>query len=148
MTATLTIQAAQPAQLPALVDLLTRNALLSEDLPTDLANFWLAYDGLKLIGSIGFEAYGSAALLRSVCVDAVYRNQALARQLYDVAFQEARQQGITDLYLITTTADQYFQRLGFEPVERSTVRAAILQTAQFSSLCPSSAIVMKQTRTS
>ena len=139
------IQVAQAEHLPALVALLTRNQLLGDDLPADLANFWLAFDGDQLIGSVGVDVYGNVGLLRSVSVDARYRNQSIARQLCEIAFRETRQRGITELYLITTTADRYFKGLDFVPVARNTVPEAILQTAQFSSLCPSSAVVMKQT---
>lgn len=138
------IRPAHPNQFAALAALLTHNDLSGNDLPVELANFWLALDGDKLIGSVGIEAYGNAGLLRSVCVDAAYRNQGIARQLFEVARQEARRQAIRDLYLLTTTADQYFDQLGFVRVERITVPDAIQQTEQFSSLCPSSAIVMKQ----
>ena len=138
------IQPARPEQLPGLAQLLTQNQLPVEDLPAGLPNFWLALDGEKLVGSVGFETYDTVALLRSLCVDAAYRNRALARQLYDRALDEAKKQGIQALYLLTTTADGYFLRLGFVPVERSAVPDAIMKTSQFSSLCPSSATVMKK----
>ena len=77
-------------------------------------------------------------------VAATHRNQAVARQLCDRAFDEAEKQAIKSVYLITTTADRYFQRLGFTVVDRSTVPDAITKTSQFSSLCPASATVMKQ----
>lgn len=138
------IQPARPEQLPELVQLLTQNHLPVDDLPAGLPNFWLALDGKKLVGSVGFEVCENVGLLRSLSVDADYRNQAIARQLCDRAFAEAKQQAVGELYLITTTADQYFQRLGFAPVERATVPDSITKTSQFSSLCPSSAVVMKQ----
>ncbi|WP_020601335.1 arsenic resistance N-acetyltransferase ArsN2 [Spirosoma spitsbergense] len=141
----ITIQPARPEQLPELVQLLTKNQLPVEDLPVDLPNFWLALDGEKLVGSVGFEIYNTVGLLRSLSVDETYRNQAIARQLCDRAFDEAKKQAVSTVYLITTTADRYFQRLGFSLVDRSTVPDAIMKTSQFSSLCPSSATVMKQT---
>ena len=140
------IQPARPENLPELVQLLTQNQLPVEDLPVGLPNFWLAFDGEKLVGSIGVDVYENVGLLRSLCVDATYRNRAVARQLCDRAFDEAKRQAISTLYLLTTTADQYFQRLGFAPVDRSTVPDAITKTSQFSSLCPSSATVMKLTQ--
>ena len=138
------IQYAQPDQLTALAQLLTQNHLLANDLPDGLPNFWLAFDDDKLIGSVGIEGFGNVGLLRSVCVDADYRNQAIARQLYNIALQETRRQGVQDLYLLTTTADRYFDRLGFVRVPRTSVPESIQKTSQFSSLCPSSAVVMKQ----
>ena len=139
------IKTAYAEQEPALDQLLTRNHLSADDLPSGLPNFWLAFDNEQLIGSIGIEAYGDIGLLRSVCVDNSYRNQGIARQLCGVACQEARQQSINTLYLLTTTADHYFERIGFTKIGRNEVPEFIQQTTQFSSLCPSSAIVMKHT---
>jgi amino-acid N-acetyltransferase len=141
----ITIQPARPEQLPELVQLLTKNQLPVEDLPVDLPNFWLALDGEKPVGSVGLEIYNTVGLLRSLSVDETYRNQAIARQLCDRAFDEAKKRAVSTVFLITTTADRYFQRLGFSLVDRSTVPDAIMKTSQFSSLCPSSATVMKQT---
>ncbi|GAB2595376.1 arsenic resistance N-acetyltransferase ArsN2 [Spirosoma areae] len=139
------IQSARPDQLTMLAQLLIRNQLSGDDLPNGLPNFWLALKGDRIIGSVGIEVYGNVGLLRSVCVDADVRNQDIARQLCDVARQEAHRQGIHELYLLTTTADRYFERLGFERISRTTVPDTLQQTSQFSSLCPSSAIVMKKT---
>jgi amino-acid N-acetyltransferase len=141
----ITIQPARPEQLPELVQLLTKHQLPVEDLPVDLPNFWLALDGEKPVGSVGLEIYNTVGLLRSLSVDETYRNQAIARQLCDRAFDEAKKRAVSTVFLITTTADRYFQRLGFSLVDRSTVPDAIMKTSQFSSLCPSSATVMKQT---
>ena len=140
----ITIQPARPEQLPDLVQLLTKNQLPAEDLPAGLPNFWLALEEGKVVGSVGFEAHDTVALLRSLSVEETHRNQAVARQLCDRAFDEAKKQAIKSVYLITTTADRYFQRLGFTVVDRSTVPDAITKTSQFSSLCPASATVMKQ----
>jgi amino-acid N-acetyltransferase len=56
----------------------------------------------------------------------------------------ADKQELQEVYLITTTADHYFDRYGFAPVNREHVPEAIQQTRQFSGLCPSSAVVMKR----
>ncbi|GAB3940471.1 hypothetical protein GCM10028805_02330 [Spirosoma harenae] len=139
------IKAAHTDQLPALIQLLSDNKLPTDDLPAGLPYFWLAFDNDKLIGSVGIEVYSSIGLLRSVCVSSNYRNQRIAERLYELAIQEARRQRINDVYLLTTTADGYFERLGFSRIARASAPEPIQQTAQFGSLCPSSAVVMKQT---
>ena len=48
---------------------------------------------------------------------------------------EARARGITALYLLTTTAAGFFERLGYKPHNRTTVSPSIAATAEFSSLC-------------
>jgi amino-acid N-acetyltransferase len=46
------------------------------------------------------------------------------------------------LYLLTTTADAFFRRLGYEQTARELAPPAIKATREFSSLCPSSSIFM------
>jgi len=48
------------------------------------------------------------------------------------------------LYLLTTTAESFFQNFGYRTVERSLVPDLIQETVEFSSLCPDDATVMKK----
>jgi amino-acid N-acetyltransferase len=48
------------------------------------------------------------------------------------------------LYLITTTAKDFFNRQGYCIIQREKSPEAIKETAEFSSLCPSTAVVMKK----
>ena len=56
----------------------------------------------------------------------------------------AAEQGVETLYLLTTTAAQFFARRGYEAVPRSEAPAAIAATAQFSELCPASSTFMRK----
>ncbi|MBN9053640.1 MAG: GNAT family N-acetyltransferase, partial [Rhizobiales bacterium] len=49
----------------------------------------------------------------------------------------------SDVFLATTNASSFFARLGFIQVQRENLPAAVLATRQLSSLCPSSATIMK-----
>lgn len=133
-----------PEQTAAVNELLREADLLTDDLPEGLPNFILAFDDDKPIGVAGVEVYGKAGLLRSVAVAPAYRSQRVGGELVRQLQQRATQQGVEDLYLITTTADAYFARKGFCRVDRGEVPAAIVVTQQFSTLCPSSAVVMKK----
>ena len=55
---------------------------------------------------------------------------------------EARCRAAKRFYLLTTTAEAFFARRGFERIARQAVPAAIASTKEFNSLCPSSAICM------
>jgi amino-acid N-acetyltransferase len=58
---------------------------------------------------------------------------------------EARLHGCRSLWLITSTAADFFARLGYARCERAVVPPAIRETAEFSTLCPASAeVLMKQ----
>lgn len=136
--------AAGPEDRPALEALLLGLKLPVEDLPGTLDGFTLAFNEGILVGSAGVERLGPYGLLRSVGVHEAYRNLGLGRQLFEASIDTARSMPVGELWLITNTADEYFERQGFERVERSLAPAEIAGTAQFSSLCPSSSVVMRK----
>jgi amino-acid N-acetyltransferase len=133
---------------PALTALLTETNLIATDLPTALgestqSTFLLAFsDDGALVGVAGLEPLGTLGLLRSVAVAPSHRGQYIGQTLVDGLLHAARHNGLTHLCLLTTTADTYFERLGFERVDRADVPEPVQQTPQFSSLCPTSAVVM------
>lgn len=140
----LEIRTAKPADFEAVVELLKSAGLPTEDLNPALPNFLLAFADDKLVGSAGVEVNGSYGLLRSVAVDVAFRNYKIARRLVNDLTKQVRLQGVKVLYLITTTADGYFEKQGYERVSREDVPVEIAQSPQFSSVCPSSAVVMKK----
>lgn len=134
---------ANPAQAPHLVEFLQTVNLPTSDLPTDLSGFTLALDGEKIVGSAGLELLGKVGLLRSVAVAETHRNHQLGQQLFAAVLNHARSHKVREVYLITNTADRYFEKNGFQTIERSEAPAEIALTEQFSALCPSSSVVMK-----
>jgi len=47
-----------------------------------------------------------------------------------------------NLYLLTTTAADFFPRCGFRRIARADVAPAVQQSVEFTTACPSSALVM------
>ena len=99
-------------------------------------------DGAACVGVVGLELHGQDGLLRSLAVEPTRQKTGLGRALVDAAEQEARKAGVRKLYLLTTTADRYFEKLGYRRLQRAEAPASITATAQFSSLCPSSSAFM------
>lgn len=97
-----------------------------------------------LIGVVGLELYGAAGLLRSLAVEPKSQNSGLGRALVKHAENQASNAGVRELYLLTTTAERYFERLGYHTVPRSEAPTVIASTSQFSSLCPSSSAFMRK----
>jgi len=57
----------------------------------------------------------------------------------------AQSQGAREIYLLTTTAERFFERLGYGRVPREAAPVAIQRTQEFSTLChSSSAFMVKQ----
>lgn len=141
----MTYRPATEADRPAVSELLVQADLLTADLPADLGTFTLAYTAdERLAGVAGLEILGENGLLRSVAVSPDFRNQAIGNQLIRLTIALAESKRVTTMYLITTTADRYFERLGFVRVDRANVPDVIAQTRQFRDLCPASAIVMQK----
>ena len=54
----------------------------------------------------------------------------------------ARDRHVRAVYLLTTTAAQFFPKLGFAQIPREVVRDTIQTSVKFTSACPSTATVM------
>lgn len=135
-------QVARRPPLEAVVALLGACDLPVADLaPAALDHFFGAGDG-ALRGVVGLELHGDVGLLRSLAVRADARGRGLGRRLVARAEADAAGRGVAALYLLTTTAESFFRRLGYARIERDAVPAAIRSSAEFARLCPSTAVVM------
>ncbi len=123
--------------------LLQSSALPVNDLDSGTQLFVLEENGI-VKGTVATEYDYATALLRSLSVDESLRGKGSGKKL--VAFLEnyLAQQGIETIYLLTTTAAPFFKKLEYEIIDRSEVPVFIRNTSEFSSICPSSATVMKK----
>ena len=96
----------------------------------------------RLVGVAAVELYPDGALLRSVAVHPGWRGSGLGRSLVTQAIETARAAGVRDVYLLTTTAERWFPRLGFTPIAREAVPPGVRQSIEFREACPASAVVM------
>jgi amino-acid N-acetyltransferase len=123
--------------------LLTKSGLSSLDLigANTVTLFGHEREG-RLIGLVGLELYGSDALLRSLAISPVERGTGLGAELVSYAEQQANTSAVRNIYLLTTTAERFFERLGYRSIKRADAPSVITSTAQFSTLCPDSATFM------
>ena len=134
------LKPAQPAQFDAIVRLLRAAGLPVEDLDVAMLDaFVVATEGEVCVGVAGLEIYESYALLRSLAVEPRHRSRGLGAQLVDTVETEAQARGVSALYLLTTTAAMFFERVGYTAHDRASVPPAIAATTEFSSLCPDTA---------
>ena len=136
------IRAAAHADLAAVERLLTASGLPLDGVREALPGFVVAEAGEDLVGVAGLEVCCDNALLRSVAVSTAWRSHGLGRALVTRVISDAEARGIRALYLLTTTAEQYFPSFGFQQVTRDDVPADVRATAEFQSTCPASAVVM------
>ena len=117
--------------------------LPTEDLAdADLSYFFGYGSREKPIGVVGLEVFDGEALLRSLVVESSERGAGGGRMLVAAAEEHAHSQGVRSVYLLTTTAERFFERLGFRRVDRDSAPATIRATREFASLCPASAAFM------
>jgi amino-acid N-acetyltransferase len=131
---------------PAIEALLLSCGLPASDLgEASEARFFGCHEHGKLVGVVGLERCGDVALLRSLAVPEAARGIGLGRHLVSHAEREAAALGVQRLYLLTTTAAPFFERLGYVPASRTEAPASIAATAQFAGLCPASSTFMSKT---
>ncbi len=113
-----------------------------DDVSAECQEFIIVIADGEVIGCGALETFDGAALMRSLAVAELHRGAGLGGEIYDRLVARAKEKGLTRLFLLTTTAAPYFARRGFELVGRSTAPEAMTRSAQFASLCPSTAACM------
>ena len=136
------IEPAQAADLPAILDLLASHRLPQAEVERHIDSALVAREGGRIAGCAVVETYESAGLLRSVAVAQSQRGLGLGIRLTEVAIDLARARGIKALYLLTETAAGFFPRFGFRPIPRDEVASAVRQSIEFTRACPASALAM------
>jgi len=132
-------------QLSNVKKLLLENQLPCEDLSEgDMEHFFGCGDRKNTKGIIGLEKHGSDGLLRSLAVSSQARGLGCGSDLVEQLENHARKIGIDHLYLLTNTAEDYFQNKGYTAISRQSVSDPIRRTSEFSDLCPESATVMRK----
>ncbi len=140
----ITIIKADQHHRPAIINLLLSAQLPVDDVPESIASFFVAVQEDKVVAAIGMERYGDGGLLRSLVVDKAYRNLQLASQLIKRLEDAAGTSAISNMYLLTETAPDYFEKKGYQKIKRAEVPTALQASSAFSHVCPVSAIVMKK----
>jgi amino-acid N-acetyltransferase len=115
---------------------------MSDLLPKHLEHFFACGPVEAPQGVVGLEIYGKVALLRSLAVSIKTRGNGYAKALISHAERYAQSQRVIEIYLLTTTAAELFERVGYRRIDRESAPDAIRKTEEFSALCPSSSAFM------
>ena len=137
------ISAARAEDAAAIERLLSEHHLPLDGLSEHLATTLVVRDGDAVVGAAAVEVHPDGGLLRSVVVSAGLRGTGVGRRLVQSIIEIARDRRLPALYLLTTTAADYFPRLGFTPIERQSVPPGVQQSIEFRSACPASATVLR-----
>jgi amino-acid N-acetyltransferase len=136
---------ARPHDLPEALDLLGRCELPDHDVAERWGHYFVVReDDGRVVGVAGLEIHGEDGLLRSVAVDTDYRGQGLGASLVGAALERAQRVRLRAVYLLTTTARDYFARHGFADCVRAEAPGAIRDSWEYRAGCPSTAALMKR----
>jgi amino-acid N-acetyltransferase len=124
--------------------LLRRAELPTEGVIDQFGNYLVVRDAGQLVGLAGLEVHGRDGLLRSVVVEPDYRGEGAGRALVDGALSLARRMGLDEVYLLTTTARDYFLRRGFEDWPREQAPDTIRASWEFRVGCPSTSACLRR----
>jgi N-acetylglutamate synthase-like GNAT family acetyltransferase len=139
----LSAEPARPHDLPDALALIARAQLPEHG----VAELWGHYfvvreDDGRVVGVAGLEVHGKDGLLRSVAVDDHYRGQGIGGRLVAAAMERARLVPLRAVYLLTTSAREYFARCGFAACAREDAPAAVRESWEFRTGCPATAVLM------
>jgi amino-acid N-acetyltransferase len=90
----------------------------------------------------GLEVHGPDALMRSVVTLPPLRGRGIGAAIVSALEMEARLAKCSAIYLLTTTAERLFGKLGYAKLDREQAPMGIRASTQFSSLCPDTATLM------
>jgi amino-acid N-acetyltransferase len=142
---TLRAEPARPHDLRGALELLGRSELTEQDVAEGWGHYFVVReDDGRVVGVAGLEIHGEDGLLRSVAVDPDYRGQGIAASLVEAAIERAKRVELRSVYLLTTTARDYFARHGFADCPREEAPAAIRESWEFRTGCPSTAAFMRR----
>jgi amino-acid N-acetyltransferase len=136
------VERAESTDFAAVESLLSANQLPIAGLASCSATMIVARHDGQVVGAAGLELYPDGALLRSVVVNPDFRGQRLGQRLTEAVLMLAEQRGARQVFLLTTTAEQFFPRFGFEAIDREQVPPFVRTSVEFTSACPTTATVM------
>jgi amino-acid N-acetyltransferase len=138
------IRRAKNADLQAVSALLETAKLPLDGVAESFENFVVAEGNwIDIVGAAGLEVYGRFSLLRSVVVAPGWQGYGVGRALTGEILSRARARNIDEVFLLTTTAENFFPSFGFQRIERADLPPELEQSAELTGACPASATVMK-----
>jgi protein-tyrosine-phosphatase/N-acetylglutamate synthase-like GNAT family acetyltransferase len=106
------------------------------------AGYVVARRGSEVVGVAALEPRDGAALLRTVAIKPDERGKGTGLALVADRLATAWTSGVDRVFLLTTTAPEFFRRFGFAEVDRASAPPSLQASPEFAALCPASATCM------
>ena len=150
MTDAAQIEHAKSSDLPAITVLLQVVDLPIDGIEPFIDNFLVVRSSLAvagpeiLLGCVGLETYGEYGLLRSLAVHPDRQGLGIGKQLINQIIQIAKEKFVSKIFVLTDTAEELFKNLGFTMISRDKVPEVLLQSLEFTTLCPDTGPMVKE----
>jgi amino-acid N-acetyltransferase len=142
--ATISVGPASGGDLDAIKRLLVGSLLPSRDVGGAHQRFIVASENGRLIGCAGLQVAGQDGLVRSMAVHWTRRNAGLGTKLHERLLFEAVLAGVRTLYVVTTTAEDFFAGHGFRKVAAHQVPSELQASEEFTAFVPGGGTVMSR----
>ena len=140
-TQELRLTAARGSLKQEVISLLQQNKLPVSDLD-DTKNLFALLEGNLVIATAGLEFFHDCALLRSLSVRKDWQGKGLGKTITHQLEQICRERGIADVYLLTETAEGFFNKEGYRVMDRMNAPLSIKNSSEFTTVCSSTGILM------
>jgi amino-acid N-acetyltransferase len=141
---TTSIGPATGGDLDGIKRLLIGSLLPSRDVGGAHQRFVVARENGRLIGCAGLQVAGEAGLVRSMTVHWTRRNAGLGSRLHERLLFEAVLAGVRTLFVVTTTAEDFFTGHGFRKVLADAVPDELQASEEFTVFVPGGSTVMSR----
>jgi amino-acid N-acetyltransferase len=138
-----TLRTATEKDLVTIVEMLEEAGLPVEGLTDFAADSYVVaeQDGI-VVGAGGVEVHGCYGLLRSVVVRPVLQGRGVGGKIVGERVRWCAARGLRAVYLLTTTAPDFFEGAGFNVMSRNELPSEVQRSKEFSEVCPVSATAM------
>jgi N-acetylglutamate synthase-like GNAT family acetyltransferase len=137
-------ESAKPHDLGRVLDLLRAEHLPEHGVIDQFGHYLVVRELGEVLGACGLEVHGRDGLLRSLVVDPAFRRQGAGDCLVRGVMSLAEHLELREIYALTTTAERYLARYGFEPCERVQAPEAIRGSWEVREGCPQTAALLRR----
>ena len=127
-----------------IVAILQEVGLLTDGLSPGMPDLYVADVGGAIVGCAALESNGSTGLLRSVGVLPTGQGAGIGGRLIEAVHARVMDLGLESIYLLTTTADEYFLKFGYEPSAEEDLPRVVTGSAEYLTCSASGAATMRK----
>ena len=138
------VERAGSDDLGAIEGLLVESGLPLDGARNAFATGLVAREGGEVVGAAAIEPFGTAGLLRSVVVELTVRGTGIGAALVGSSEELARDLGINQLYLLTETAETWFENRGYRAIGRDVGPEPVRGSIEVTTACTSTAVALRR----